>query len=394
MSDLNSPTPDRSDEDQRLDALVRRASRTDVDRFALERLARQWRRNMDAPSRSSMWLPLAVAACIGLLATALVLFMARPWDDRQQGAQGDPQSGPRSGQSKNEPEAVDSPKLAQSAAPEAGGVASATPYEQLVMVAALRQLPPTEKRPARSVRRDLVDRLSSLNEVDDQTARRFATDLGVCPLELEREVGRLCLVLRGPRRDRAVELLGRVVTRESLDVLLHLWAQSAFQERLTPIVARLAGQNVLAQCYVKAGSSGSRAILAASLIERLNPGDFGLLIELLVRTRQSPELLAALRQADASLAGPLLAALDHESRTVRYTAAQALGALNRPEVTRRLIDRVASGDRRREALLALASSDEPIAVQFIARAKAHTGLANALRSAFVQAGTTHLFYGG
>jgi hypothetical protein len=53
----------------------------------------------------------------------------------------------------------------------------------------------------------------------------------------------------------------------------------------------------------------------------------------------------------------------------RTAAALALGCLNRPEVSRELIAMIASGRYRQEAMIALLSSSEPTARQFVANAE-------------------------
>jgi hypothetical protein len=389
------PIRDRDEDDRRLDELIRRASRPPIDPLAVNRLAQRWQRELAAPSLSRFWITLAAAACVAFLATALPLYMSRPGDANRQGAEGElPNDVPSLRSSEPGTQKLDSPKIVQKAANETGEAPQPTPYERLIMISALRQPPNVARRPPRFVRRDLVNHLSSLDQVDDQTAEQIGIKLDISAAELEREVGQLCLVLRGPRREKAVKLLGHIATGASLDILLRLWPQAAYQDHLTPAVAKLANRAVLANCYLRANSASSRQLLAASLVKQMSDGDVGLLIGLLTGSQQPAELAAALRQADKAIFDALFAALDSESRTNRLAAARALATLNAPEVSRRLMERVVAGERRQEALLALAASDEPTAVRFVSQANRHPVLATALKSALVQAGASPWSSGG
>jgi hypothetical protein len=134
--------------------------------------------------------------------------------------------------------------------------------------------------------------------------------------------------------------------------------------------------------------------MAESFVQALTRDETGLLLDVMSRPQDSSELLAALRDADAKLAVALFAQLGSQDRSARYAAARALGALRNPEVTRRLVELVAIGERRAEALVALAASDEPAAIQFVSQVQRNAVLATALQSALVQAGTSQPWYGG
>jgi hypothetical protein len=402
---LNLPLPDRNEDDERLDDLVRRAVRVDVDPLALDRLAEHWDRQWNRRSWARTWFPLAAAACV-LLATGIVLLIVlrqgRGPVVTTQGPQNGAvphESNAEASQSRNSPRLASDragpPRKHQPLAPRAReDRAEVTPYEQLVMVVAMRDSPSADVRQARSVRREIIQHLSDLKRVDAETAEQMAADLNAPLADLERELGQLCTFLRGPRRQKAVELFGKIASRESLDVLLRLWIQPAHQDQVAPAVARLAEPAVLAKCYLQAETSASRQVLAAALAQQLAAGDAGLLIELLNRAPRSAELVAALRSAEASIVDALFAELDAESRPARYAAARALAALDRSDVTRRLIERVAAGVQRQEALFALAASDEPAAVHFVSQASRNAVLATALQSALVQAGASPWSNGG
>lgn len=396
MSDARIPPPSDND-DELLDALVRRACRGDVDPLALDRLASAWHREMDQGRRMRARIPLAAAACVAAIAGTLALFSLWPEDTvRQQVAQED--HGSQRRQDVADDGAAERPLENQPddpAAPRQESPPEPTAYERLLVHAALqRQMAPAQRH-ALSVRRKLVEYLASLQQADARTAERIAADLGIDAAELEAELARLCRTLRGPRRERAIELLGQVATTaESLTTLLQLWNQVAYQELLVDAVARLADPPTLAACYLQGGSPRVRRTLATGIVGRLTPGDGRLLVELLTRSRRPEELIAAVRRVDGPLYTALFAELDAENRAVRFAAARALAALNAPAVTRRLIDYVASGHRRQEALVALAESREPGAVAFVSQARGNAVLATALQSALVQSSTSHQWYGG
>jgi hypothetical protein len=409
VSDAPSLPPNDKD-DELLDALVRRACRGQADPQGLERLARMWHREMSRKRRPRAWVPLAAAACLAAVAGTLALSSLWPRDVVHRPAE----RGPRGSEN-----AVDAtqrgiapPSPPNHAAPAAGGsegpgsgeredvpseTDEPTAYERLLARAALQRKAASIDRDVLAVRRRLVEQLTNLEveAIDDQTAEELTAELGVSKAELERELARLSLALRDPRREKAIELFGRVATSgESTPSLLQLWRQGLFQAYVAPALARLADAPTLAACYAQATAPHVRTVLAAGLVGRLGHGDGRLLLNVLAHCRHPEELLAAVRKANGPLTEALFAELNADSRAVRYAAARALGALNEPEVTRRLIEHVVSGNRRQEALVALAGSREPLAIAFLSQAKENAVLATALQSALVQSSTSLQWYGG
>jgi hypothetical protein len=76
----------------------------------------------------------------------------------------------------------------------------------------------------------------------------------------------------------------------------------------------------------------------------------------------------------------LFAAMSNERMRVRMDAARTLGGLNNPAVSRRLAQMAINNINRREALVALLSSSDPVARQFLAAAQQDLELAPSVRA--------------
>ena len=87
---------------------------------------------------------------------------------------------------------------------------------------------------------------------------------------------------------------------------------------------------------------------------------------------------------DAAEVEEKFAAMYSPRITARLTAAERLGSLNNPIVSKRLVQMVLEGQVRRESLIALLHSSDPVARDFLARDQNDLALGPSLRAIHVQ----------
>jgi hypothetical protein len=108
--------------------------------------------------------------------------------------------------------------------------------------------------------------------------------------------------------------------------------------------------------------------LVASLLERGDLPSIRVFLQRVADPRTSGAALACVGREDPPVE-TLLEFLTAPDRGERMAAAQVLGRLDRPEISRRLIEMVRLGAYRQEALLGLLCSSEPSAREFLASAE-------------------------
>lgn len=107
-------------------------------------------------------------------------------------------------------------------------------------------------------------------------------------------------------------------------------------------------------------------------------------LELVADRTTRDEALAALHQTKKVRVDALFAHLQSPRADLRVAAAEALGELNGPVITRRLITMIRADQNKREAYLALASSRGREAQEFVKQAAESDALANWAQSAIRQ----------
>jgi hypothetical protein len=135
----------------------------------------------------------------------------------------------------------------------------------------------------------------------------------------------------------------------------------------------------------RAAAGPERRHLIATLLDRHSADAVMAYLELLNDPAIKADALAALDQVTKPPTDRLLATLDGPRADLRVAAALALGRIDGPVTTRRLIDRVAADRNKREAMLALASSRGADAQAFMRKAAASDELAALAQSAIAQA---------
>jgi hypothetical protein len=140
----------------------------------------------------------------------------------------------------------------------------------------------------------------------------------------------------------------------------------------------------LAQLARDSSSSDERRRLIAGMISRTSASDVQAYLGLVSHPDTRDDALAALNGAKAPLVEAFFDTLDAPRTDLRVAAAMALGRIEQPTVSQRLIEMVASDRNRREAFLALAASREQVARQFMQRAAQSHRFAGQARSALAQ----------
>lgn len=150
-------------------------------------------------------------------------------------------------------------------------------------------------------------------------------------------------------------------------------------------MARLADAATLARTARETNAPAHRRRLIAALLHRSDQQSLEPFLELLADVSTRADALAALDVVTDPPIDPLFATLDRPRGDLRRAAALALGRINGPVVTRRLIERVAADQGRGDAFLALASSKGRDAQQFLREATASERLSSWAKSAIAQA---------
>ena len=205
----------------------------------------------------------------------------------------------------------------------------------------------------------------------------------------DREVieARLALVIaqsNGKVAAGIAEQFCAVATTRSLPLVLKLAQREQTRPATIDALARLADAETLAQWARASQSSDERRRLIAGMISRMSSSEAQAYLELVSRPESRDDALAALKDAKASLADGFFDAIDSPRADLRVAAAMALGRMEQPAVSRRLIEMVAADRSRREAFLALAASREQAARQFMQRAAQSHRFAGQARSALAQ----------
>lgn len=336
-----------------------------------------------------------VAAAAGLL-IAVCVWMDRagaPWKPREI-APAVPQTEPREGPPRQVAEtpdnAVDPPgppddetktRKPEPAPDPSKAVARsrpATPYEKLAFRMLTRRRPPTREQPDRELLQAAMERRVTEPNADlDELAE---------PLLAARRANELALIAwvqqtRGARQVAAIDLLGRIGTRQSVPLLAGLAALPETHAAAVRGLARLADAGTIALLAGEEVDPDLQEELFAALLGRGDARAVAAYLEFVGERETRGSALAALdRVADPPL-GLLFESLASPQQAQRSAAAVVLGRIDGPEVSRRLIQMVLQDVLRREALLALTANSGAEASQFVALARNDPSLAGSAQAA-------------
>jgi hypothetical protein len=173
-----------------------------------------------------------------------------------------------------------------------------------------------------------------------------------------------------------------VATAKSLPVVMKLWRNENLRDETIAAVIRLADAPGLVQAARETKEPVERRRLIAALLNRPAPQAMPLYLSLVDEMKN--DALAALDQLNRPPTDALMAQLSSPRGDHRIAAALALGHIDGPATTRRLIDMIAADRNKREAFIALASSRGQEAQAFVRRAATSEQFASLAQSAMVQ----------
>lgn len=184
----------------------------------------------------------------------------------------------------------------------------------------------------------------------------------------------------GPRQLAAIGLLGRIGTPRSVPVLGSLAARPETHAAAVRALARLADSDVLGQLAAGEADETLRQELLAELVARGDSRSVAIYLRFVQERQTSRSALAALDRVAEPPVPLLFEFLESPQQPQRLAAAVALGRIDGPEVSRRLIDMVLSDFPCREALVALVASSGPEPSRFVSQARSDPLLAGSVRS--------------
>jgi hypothetical protein len=146
----------------------------------------------------------------------------------------------------------------------------------------------------------------------------------------------------------------------------------------------IADPQTLAQLAVSEPASSLRHELAAELLKRGDPSAVRSFLELIGNRVAREDALEALVESKKPPVEILFAFLESSLQRERLTAAVALGRLDGPVITRRLIQLARYDAMRQEALVALLASEGEGATRFLDLARQDAALLAAVDAARFQ----------
>jgi HEAT repeat protein len=184
----------------------------------------------------------------------------------------------------------------------------------------------------------------------------------------------------GPEQVAAIELAGCVGTARSVPLLLELSRQPATHAAAVRALGRLADSEPLGRLAAEEPNADLQQELLAALVARQDARSVAVYLALVAQPQTQQAALAALHRVDRPPVEPLFQFLASPKREQRTAAAVALGSLDDPEVSARLIRMVVREGNRQEPLLALVASRERDAWSFVSLARRDPLLIGSVRS--------------
>ncbi len=387
MADFQDHEPDA------LDSLLRKAQWPEPDDQALDRLRSRWRRARGGPRRY-LALALAVAASLALLAAGGWLWFAGTSAKVRRGladpgyVPASPRPNANSAANAHEPPSASSPGVAENPLPrrllrsfasithgaDESAALSRPPnaYEALAFVAlsrrrprqtveAPRKWPELEAAVSQLVGDAKADLTAACQPFASQRARAEAMLLG------------LIFSSDGPRREAALRMLSRLGSRRSVPALLELRRFAAARAAADGALASLADPLTLARLVQEQSDPAARQALLVGLI-RNDARATSLFLNFVGAPRTSSAALAALRDSPQPPVTLLFQALDSPWQSQRAAAAVALGQVDHPLVSAKLIEMARRNDHRQEAFIALLASSSRDASHFLRYARSDENL--------------------
>jgi hypothetical protein len=256
-------------------------------------------------------------------------------------------------------------------------------YERVLLSSASSRRKPNRQQPAKAE----PDK-SPVEELVAVIVRDPVADVEVRLVLLQRDLARyepaLWDVARGAdaeRRLAAARILSRIGTARSLSVLAELTNDSATHAAAILGLGRLAGLPDLMRLVTLEPDAELRRELLRMLLARRTEESIRLYLDFVNEPRFRPDALVAAATMTDPPVDLLLAFLESPQKSLRLSAAQALGRLPDAEIAERLSESVLRGIGRQEALVALLLSPTAQAAGFLNQARQNLYLVASVQAA-------------
>jgi hypothetical protein len=171
-----------------------------------------------------------------------------------------------------------------------------------------------------------------------------------------------------PQRRAALRLLSHIATAESQSTLLLALSEADCPEETIRAIGRLASVEQLVALARNGDWPQRQRVWLAAILQRKTPDAVAAYLELAADAATSTAVIQAARGVKDAPVDELFAALTNPRVATRVAAAEVLGAVDDPNVSKRLAKMALANVGRREALLALLASSNPVAREFLAYA--------------------------
>jgi hypothetical protein len=387
--------------DEPLEELLRLAQWPTPGPERLARLEQRWRTLIAAQvrRRRQRRVLLAVAAVAAGLLTAVLVWRILPRGEGPEPGPStttadNPRAAPRQPKGpRNEPKS-DKPRAPKTPEPDplpprpsVAASRPANPFETIAFRALTRRKPEAPNtKPDDPLDAALQKMVQDADADLDRLANSLISGRQVYEARLRYEIRKS----KGPRRVAAVRLLGRVGTLSSVPFLCQLARVPDLHAAGVAALVRLADPETLARLATVETDAALKRDLVSALLKREEKTALGAYLRLAAAPATREVALELLDQRPDLSRDILFEFLCSPYPCRRQGAALVLGRLDGPETHRRLMEMVARGIHRQEALMALLASPSPDAAQYLARVRSDPWLAGALISAQYQLGMSCL----
>ena len=170
----------------------------------------------------------------------------------------------------------------------------------------------------------------------------------------------------------------------NFEAALQGWYQRGLAAFNDEAIARTSSIDQLAGRARSEISPQRQRLWLAAMLRRGTGGAVNSFLELAGDPSFSTAAFEAAKEADGRTIDKIFEAMQSNRVAIRQTAARVLGALNNPIVSQRLAQMALASSGRREALIGLLSSSDPVARKFLSDAKHDIELAPSIRALAVR----------